>query len=455
MVESTVQAGVAAKHTAEQLGETTDAVQELGYAADVTGASAESVNLAMRRLAMGMEHARKTGSGPLVDAMQSLHVSFDSVRNKSPDQVLEALADGFQKAGPHVNKTAIAMELFGRQGAQLVPLLNSGKGGIEALRAEAQKLGVVMDKEAIEKTEEFESAQGRLGATLTGLRNTAVMALLPALQEMLEGLMGWVRENREAIAAGLEAVMRGIATAFKLVGTAISWATHFFQEHRDVAISALLAIGAVLSAFAIKAAISWALAFAPIALIMAGIAALILGLKRLAEYVTGGEVSWEEMWEGVKAGGEAIVDWFEDLPGRVYDFFMDVQNKIEKAFNDAFDFAIQKAKDAWEEIKHVFGFGGKSILTEANDMLRQQVQVQAGGGQAPSVPSNPWVASAQATSAMLQNATTINGGDIHITATGMDADQVKALATQASAEHLQDQIRQAHTQLGGAPQAMR
>jgi hypothetical protein len=453
MVEGTVEAAVSAKHLGEQLQISTDAVQELGYAADVTGASSEGMRVAMQRLALGMEHAKKTGSGPLVDALQQLRVPMAALRKENLEQNLEAIANGFAKAGPGVNKTALAMEIFGRQGAQLLPLLNKGAGGIRELRAEAQRLGVVMDKDAIEKAEEFEIAQKRLAATLTGLRNTAVQALLPTLEHMVEGLTEWVKENREAIASTLEAVMRGIAEAFHLVGAAISWATHFYEEHKDIAVSVLVAIAAVLAWFAIQAAIAWIVAFAPVALVIAAIAAIIYGIKKLAEWIVGHSISWKQMWDAVLAGGRAVLSWFAALPGRVAHFFEDVATAIKDAFTDAFDWAVSKAKAAWQAIKdtpvigHIIRGGswlvdkGSSVLSSVGapaDFVKMMMERRA------SVPGAPGAESAARSGV---NVT----GDTHVTinASGMDADEVKKVASEAAAEHIQNKVRSAYNTLGG------
>ena len=463
MVEGTVEAAVSAKHLGEQLNISTDAVQELGYAADVTGASAEAMNAAMRRLSLGMEHARKTGSGPLVDALQALHVPMSKLRGENLEQNLDVLADAFAKAGPHVNKTALAMEIFGRQGAQLLPLLNRGSGGVKALREEAHKLGVVMDKEGIEKAEEFEIAQKRLGATMTGLRNTAVMALLPTLQKMVDALMEWVQENREAITAGLEAAMHGIAEAFKVVGSVISWATELIKDHRETFMLALKAVGVLLTAFAAKAAIDWVIAFAPIASIVAAIMGLIKIFEMLRdEFGTATAVvgTLTAALVGVFAIGRVMgfIDKIKDATKAMFGLAEATEAENAAAGAGGLGGAAKKGGGALGALGLGLGAAGAAFVGgQALDkqlgfyaekswvnpqFMMDQMQKQftmpgmpaAGGGAAP---------------------TTINGGDLTINVTGMDADQVKELARRESAEHLQDQIRQASASLGGAPQSMR
>lgn len=285
MVESVVEAAVAAKHLGERVGLSTEAVQELGYAASISGASSESMQVSMQHLARSLQELRTKGTGPAADALHALGISASDseIRHGNLDQVLEIVADRFAKMPDGVKKTSAAMNLFGRSGTTLIPLLNKGSAGIKELREEAERLGVVIGNEGIEKAEEFEKAQKRLGATLTGIKNTAVIAMLPALQEMLEGLQKWISANREAISSTLEEVIHGLAEAFGVVGHVIKTVTEFFQDHEQIATAVLIAVGGVIAAFAAAAVVSWAIAFAPIVAAVAVVAGLILLIENLGD----------------------------------------------------------------------------------------------------------------------------------------------------------------------------
>jgi hypothetical protein len=346
MVTGTVEAAVEAKHLGERLGVTSESVQELGYAADVTGASSKDMTVGLQRLAAGLEHAKK-GTGPLVDAMRQLQIPIANLRKENLEQNLEEIANGFQKAGPHVNKLAVAIEIFGRNaGPKLLPLLNRGASGIQALREEAQKLGVVMSEEMIKKSEEFEIAQKRLGATLTGLKNSAVEALLPALQEMIDKLQAWVGENREAIKSGLETAMHAIGQAFLAVGHAIAVATKFVQEHKEGVVLALKIIGATLAAFAIGAAVSWAIALWPIVALGAAVAGLIYVFTHLKEIGQWALKSLTDMWRNALKGAVELLNWIESLPSKAVEALQAMADAIVDYFAEAW----QKVKDGFYEM---------------------------------------------------------------------------------------------------------
>ncbi len=333
MVQSTTEAAVSAKQLAQKVGLTTEAVQELGYAAGVTGGSSEGMQVSMQHLARGLQELRTKGTGPAADALHALGISAQDseIQHGNLDQVLEIVADRFAKLPDGVKKTSSAMDLFGRSGTELLPLLNKGSAGIKELRAEAEKLGVVIGDDGIEKAHEFEIAQKRLGATLTGLKNEAVIALLPALQDMVDGLRAWVTENRSAIVSTLENVIHGLAMAFSILGKIITGVTQFFQEHGTIATAVLEALGATIALFAINAAADWIIAFAPFVAIAATIAGIILIVQDLWESIETGEGIFADI-------GRAMEDWVDS---------------VEAKFQAVWDYIVNGFTQAWEDVKGI------------------------------------------------------------------------------------------------------
>lgn len=386
MVSSTVEAAVAAKELAQKVGLSTEAVQELGYAASVTGGSGEGMQVSMQHLARGLQELRTKGTGPAADGLKALKVNVHDaeIQHGNLDQVLEIVADRFAKMPDGVEKTAVAMDLFGRSGTELLPLLNKGASGIKELRDEAERLGVVIGDEGIEKAHEFELAQKRLGATLTGLKNEAVIALLPALQEMVEGLSAWVGENREAIASTLEAVIHGVADAFRVVGEVVKSVTEFFHEHGDVAMAVITALGSTIAAFAISAAIDWVIAFAPFIEIIAILTAVILVVKDLWESIEHGQGVFADI-------GRALEDWVVG---------------VEEKFQAMWDYITNGFHQLWEDVKSIPILG--DIISAGADLAGYLSSPGVQGGFGDSL-ANP------ATIAASYGGGGARGGDVHNT----------------------------------------
>lgn len=56
------------------------------------------------------------------------------------DEILGAVADRFQRMPDGVEKTALAMSIFGREGRAMIPLLNQGRAGLEKMGEKAKSL---------------------------------------------------------------------------------------------------------------------------------------------------------------------------------------------------------------------------------------------------------------------------------------------------------------------------
>ncbi|MFJ4230115.1 hypothetical protein ACIPYV_21325, partial [Paenarthrobacter nicotinovorans] len=60
-------------------------------------------------------------------------------------EILPGLADKFKSMPDGAEKTALATQLFGRSGAQMLPFLNKGSEGIGQLTDKAKQMGLVID----------------------------------------------------------------------------------------------------------------------------------------------------------------------------------------------------------------------------------------------------------------------------------------------------------------------
>jgi hypothetical protein len=358
LVESVGDAAVAAERLSQKLGVSTKDIQELGYAAKVSGVDAQEMQVGMQKLAKGLEEARTKGSGPVAETFAKLGVSMSDPAIKSKDlgQTIELLADKFKAMPDNADKTALAIDLFGRSGTALIPMLNQGRDGIEAFRAEAERLGIVVDQDTAKSFEELEHTQKRLSGTWQGIKTQIAVALLPALKDLAESVLDWVQANREAIQSGIHTAVAALTIVFKGLGLAVEACVaifDFFDEHSDLATAVIVALGAVIAAFAVEAAAAWLLAFWPVALVVAIIAAIVLVVMDLWKSITTGKgvfatvFRWiarqaREFWEGLKAIGKGIGG-----------FFVDVATAIKDAFTAAFEWIAAKAEWLGDKVTHI------------------------------------------------------------------------------------------------------
>lgn len=170
---------------AQSVGVTTESLSALGYAAELAGVDADTLTNSMSRLAKGMSDAQQ-GTGEALKAFQALNL--DPSGFSGTDDALIKISDKFAQFQDGAEKTALAIALFGRSGAQLIPFLNSGADGIEEMRKEAERLGIVISGQTAKASEEFNDNISRLGKSIDGFVISIVSDLLPALSSFVEKL---------------------------------------------------------------------------------------------------------------------------------------------------------------------------------------------------------------------------------------------------------------------------
>lgn len=172
---------------AQKVGTTAESLSALEYAAKLSGVEAQVLEKSLAKLARSLDEA-KTGSGAAAEAFERMKV--DPKQFTDPADALRALAARFATMPDGVAKTALAMDLFGKSGADLIPLLNAGAGGIAELEAEARRLGVTFSTDAARSAEIFNDNVARLQAGLRGMMFDALGPLIPLLAELSNGMSG-------------------------------------------------------------------------------------------------------------------------------------------------------------------------------------------------------------------------------------------------------------------------
>lgn len=198
---------------AKNIGVTAEELQELKFAAEISGAGMKDVQTAIQRMGKGMNDAIRTGTGPFADALAQMGVRMEEFDGLNPVERFEKLSTALKGVKDSSEQAALAQDLFGRGGKTLIPLLETGGAGIRALREEAIELGLAYSNETAAASEEFIDSQLRLKTVLTNIKNAVGAELMPVIQGVIDTTRKWFSANRELI--------KGKLTGF--VKTAIVW----------------------------------------------------------------------------------------------------------------------------------------------------------------------------------------------------------------------------------------
>ena len=410
MAKSTADYGNTAAKTARSVGMDAEEYQKLAYAAKYAGVDQQKLSASLVRFNKNIVDAA-SGSKTAGQVFKDLGIKLkDSEGNlRTPNEVLADVADVFKNTKDGAGKTALAYELLGRSGADMVSLLNGGSEGLATMGKEAERLGMVISSDAAHASEDFcdnldrvkDSARGvvfQLGAAMMPAINDTAIKIKEAINKVTE----WLRENPK-LAATIGKVGMVLAGLLVTVGTAsvlfggLTFIVGKFAKVFRVASAAIKAGQAIIAAckngmllFRIQyAAFSvwsklaavgqWlfnsALFACPIVWIIAGIMAVIAAVVLMVKYwdniaaffkkLWAGIVGiFSKAWDGIKKVWGAVTGWFSNLWGGI-------KNGAKKNW-DAIKNTISKAREgvkkAWGATKEWFSnlWGGvKNVTSKA------------------------------------------------------------------------------------------
>ena len=186
-VDSMAKLGEQTERMSAILGVSTTTIQELGTIAKLVGGDANSMALAMERLQLGLQRAAVPTSQQAM-ALRALGISAQSLIGLKLDDQMNRIADVFSKFADGTNKTAIAMALFGRAGAQMIPYLDQGRVGLERWRQEMLDFGTVATGPTIEALAGLDRRITIMNASFTALGQTLVGSVSKTLSDFADGL---------------------------------------------------------------------------------------------------------------------------------------------------------------------------------------------------------------------------------------------------------------------------
>lgn len=166
---------------AQKIGVSLDVLQDLKHMADLSGVSFETLQTSVGRLAQAMSGFEGVGK-KASDALGALGVNIKG----GTSEALAKIADQFQKMPDGAQKTALAMEIFGKAGKDMVPFLNQGGDAIKKMAEEADRLGLKFSEVASEQAERFNDAMSKIAAIGQGIVRQFMTGLLPALTALAE-----------------------------------------------------------------------------------------------------------------------------------------------------------------------------------------------------------------------------------------------------------------------------
>lgn len=207
--------GDAIQKTSQKVGMSYEAYQKWDYAMKIAGTEMSSCTTGLKTLTNTFDDAQN-GSAGAAEKFSRLGLSMDDLKGKSREEVFAETVSALQGVQDETEKAALANDMFGKSGQDLIPLFNMSQEELQGLMDDAERYGMVMSDETVEASAAFKDSLTTLKGTMTGLKNELVGQLLPGLSGLTDGLTELISGNPEE---GIEMISGAVSELLDVIET--------------------------------------------------------------------------------------------------------------------------------------------------------------------------------------------------------------------------------------------
>jgi hypothetical protein len=160
---------------------------------------------------------------------------------KTTREVVGLVADQFATYEDGIAKTKLAVELFGKSGADLIPILNAGGASLNEYDNIAKKLGLTLTDETAASAEKFNDTMELIGMGSKGVATQVATELLPTLENLSAQFLEFMTQGD-----GIRITADIIATGLKGIAT-VAVGTHYALKDLGNVLASLYEQGAALA----------------------------------------------------------------------------------------------------------------------------------------------------------------------------------------------------------------
>jgi hypothetical protein len=225
---SSIEGAASLERFSQSAGISVEALSSLRLAAAASGLSQDELGVSLKKLNVSIEQAAGNASSKAGVAFRGMGIDVTDANGKVKDAgtVLADLATKFSTMADGPNKVALAIALLGKQGQNLIPVLNQGATGLDEFKKQAEEAGIVMSTSLAAAAEEFSQKAAVLKATLVdGLGIQLATQLLPVLTELMDQFKAAGGEG-----SALAAIAGVLVGGFKIVAAVVIEAVAEFEQ---------------------------------------------------------------------------------------------------------------------------------------------------------------------------------------------------------------------------------
>lgn len=184
----------------QKIGISRQGFQEYEYILSQNGTSIEVLQKGFKTLNDRMSESID-GTGKGAEAFTKLGLSATDLEGnlKSQEVMFEETAKKLMQMPEGAEKSALAFDLFGKAGQELMPLLNGSAEGMDELRKAANDMGLVLSDEAVDAGAKFTDTMDNVKRSLGSVVANIGVQVMPMFQTFLDWVMDHMPEIQEVV----------------------------------------------------------------------------------------------------------------------------------------------------------------------------------------------------------------------------------------------------------------
>lgn len=169
----------------QKMGLSREGFQEWDFIMSQSGMSIDSAGVAMKTMTAAMDDMKKGGDASK-ETLGALGITTNDLKNLNREEIFEKSIKALQTLPEGYEKAALANKLFGKQGMEMMPLLNSQAGSIEEMKKQAHELGMVLGDDTVDAGVKFTDTMDAFKRSLGGAMSKLGGAVLPIIQKVMD-----------------------------------------------------------------------------------------------------------------------------------------------------------------------------------------------------------------------------------------------------------------------------
>ncbi|HSH72340.1 MAG TPA: hypothetical protein VK974_04705 [Methylophilaceae bacterium] len=201
----------------ERTGAAVDDFQAMVNMLGQVGGTVEDAEMSFTKFNKGIAEGAAGKDKGFAGLMSRLKIPLKDAKGnlQSLTGVLPDLADAFMKNEDPAKRTRMAMELFGKGGTKMIPILIKGKAAVAEWIKEQERLGAIITKESIGQLDDLGDAHATLQTQIKANIGNALAKLVPVIKPIIGSMSDWLAVNKEWLQAEIVSTITDIATAMR------------------------------------------------------------------------------------------------------------------------------------------------------------------------------------------------------------------------------------------------